>query len=114
MGLNEALKRYGTMPLAEVIAPAIALAEKGYVLLPGDVKILDNRTEDFATEPNVAAIFLNDGRPFVAGERLVQTRSEEHTSELQSLMRNSYAVFCLKKKKDNYNTLQMIHNISKR
>src|SRR3546814_3859542 len=30
-------------------------------------------------------------------------RSEEHTSELQSLMRNSYAVFCLKKKK-NYNT----------
>src|SRR3546814_15647589 len=34
-------------------------------------------------------------------------RSEEHTSELQSLMRISYAVFCLKKKKNknkNYNT----------
>src|SRR3546814_3855249 len=31
------------------------------------------------------------------------SRSEEHTSELQSLMRNSYAVFCLKKKnKNNY------------
>src|SRR3546814_3053847 len=30
---------------------------------------------------------------------LVQLRSEEHTSELQSLMRISYAVFCLKKKK---------------
>src|SRR3546814_4106393 len=29
------------------------------------------------------------------------TRSEEHTSELQSLMRISYAVFCLKKKKSN-------------
>src|SRR3546814_4971642 len=29
-----------------------------------------------------------------------ETRSEEHTSELQSLMRNSYAVFCLKKKKN--------------
>src|SRR3546814_1065890 len=29
-------------------------------------------------------------------------RSEEHTSELQSLMRTSYAVFCLKKKKDIY------------
>src|SRR3546814_14120765 len=28
-------------------------------------------------------------------------RSEEHTSELQSLMRNSYAVFCLKKKRKN-------------
>src|SRR3546814_6084345 len=33
----------------------------------------------------------------VAGEEIV--RSEEHTSELQSLMRISYAVFCLKKKK---------------
>src|SRR3546814_8909149 len=34
------------------------------------------------------------------------SRSEEHTSELQSLMRNSYAVFCLKKKTDHarYNT----------
>src|SRR3546814_6406827 len=29
-------------------------------------------------------------------------RSEEHTSELQSLMRSSYAVFCLKKKKNKY------------
>src|SRR3546814_9106825 len=34
------------------------------------------------------------------GERCrIGRRSEEHTSELQSLMRNSYAVFCLKKKK---------------
>src|SRR3546814_7930003 len=32
----------------------------------------------------------------------VAGRSEEHTSELQSLMRISYAVFCLKKKKKNY------------
>src|SRR3546814_2589027 len=33
------------------------------------------------------------------GRRPVAARSEEHTSELQSLMRTSYAVFCLKKKK---------------
>src|SRR3546814_8775441 len=32
------------------------------------------------------------------------SRSEEHTSELQSLMRISYAVFCLKKKKNNKHT----------
>src|SRR3546814_7763127 len=32
---------------------------------------------------------------------LIKGRSEEHTSELQSLMRHSYAVFCLKKKKKN-------------
>src|SRR3546814_3728756 len=34
----------------------------------------------------------------VSGLKTVVPRSEEHTSELQSLMRNSYAVFCLKKK----------------
>src|SRR3546814_6295527 len=34
-------------------------------------------------------------------------RSEEHTSELQSLMRNSYAVFCLKKKKKNDNITKL-------
>src|SRR3546814_5193036 len=37
--------------------------------------------------------------------RRLGNRSEEHTSELQSLMRISYAVFCLKKKK---NTIQLI------
>src|SRR3546814_1036940 len=34
---------------------------------------------------------------------IIIARSEEHTSELQSLMRISYAVFCLKKKKNNQN-----------
>src|SRR3546814_9069034 len=38
-------------------------------------------------------------RGYHSGQFLVQDRSEEHTSELQSLMRISYAVFCLKKKK---------------
>src|SRR3546814_5312388 len=37
------------------------------------------------------------------GFRLADKRSEEHTSELQSLMRISYAVFCLKKKKTHEN-----------
>src|SRR3546814_4672850 len=43
---------------------------------------------------------------FLADESFDEGRSEEHTAELQSLMRISYAVFCLKKKKINiqYNT----------
>src|SRR3546814_7374629 len=36
--------------------------------------------------------------PVIARHRCIGSRSEEHTSELQSLMRNSYAVLCLKKK----------------
>src|SRR3546814_4898396 len=42
----------------------------------------------------VARVWLKPGKGVVT----VQVRSEEHTSELQSLMRNSYAVFCLKQR----------------
>src|SRR3546814_7001020 len=42
-------------------------------------------------------------------DHFVQQRSEEHTSELQSLMRISYAVFCLKKKRQNYIDTNIIH-----
>src|SRR3546814_10281776 len=45
-----------------------------------------------------------------SGVTLCNTRSEEHTSELQSLMRISYAVFCLKKKKDKDKEDNTIHN----
>src|SRR3546814_6074864 len=40
------------------------------------------------------------------GQSCTVRRSEEHTSELQSLMRISYAVFCLKKKKQNHTKLK--------
>src|SRR3546814_2683676 len=49
--------------------------------------------------------------------RLVEERSEEHTSELQSLMRISYAVFCLKKKKptdqSNASKTSLLHSTNK-
>src|SRR3546814_4210008 len=44
------------------------------------------------------------GRGGPGGLAMIARRSEEHTSELQSLMRTSYAVFCLKKKKKNTHT----------
>src|SRR3546814_6015373 len=50
----------------------------------------------------------NAGRPMLL-EGGLQWRSEEHTSELQSLMRISYAVICLETKRDNrenHNTMQ--------
>jgi gamma-glutamyltranspeptidase/glutathione hydrolase len=80
MGLNTALKKYGSMPLKQVIQPAIRLAKNGYVLRPGDVKILDYGDKDFAKHPNVAAIFLNHGKPWQAGQRLVQ-KQLAHTLE---------------------------------
>src|SRR3546814_3825230 len=47
----------------------------------------------------IEILHLPVGRLPVQLSFALQFRSEEHTSELQSLMRNSYAVFCLKKKK---------------
>src|SRR3546814_7267924 len=49
--------------------------------------------------------------PAVTRAAIAHLRSEEHTSELQSLMRSSYAVFCLKKKKTRQ-TLRMKHKQS--
>src|SRR3546814_219079 len=50
------------------------------------------------SEP-VLAVLAEAGPADRAAQRQRGARSEEHTSELQSLMRNSYAVFCLKKKR---------------
>src|SRR3546814_5552222 len=52
------------------------------------------------------------GDPAIAWAQVKGIRSEEHTSELQSLMRISYAVFCLKKKKYTNTNYSQTHNIS--
>src|SRR3546814_7000458 len=60
-----------------------------------------------------AAIVASLTQMLVArSQRKTQLRSEEHTSELQSLMRISYAVFCLKKKKTNNISQQHNHKKS--
>src|SRR3546814_1489281 len=46
------------------------------------------------------------GLAAAVGDALDELRSEEHTSELQSLMRKSYAVFCLKKKQKRTHSMQ--------
>src|SRR3546814_4114440 len=55
---------------------------------------------------------MADDRAVGAADLAAQVRSEEHTSELQSLMRISYAVFCLKKKTPRKETT--IHNKQKK
>ncbi|MGC8519645.1 MAG: gamma-glutamyltransferase [Steroidobacteraceae bacterium] len=88
MGLDAALHKYGTMTRQQVMAPAIRLAQQGYVLEPGDVRILDTHVTGYAKQkfiryPNVAAIFLNHGQAYVAGERLRQPQLA-HTLKLIS------------------------------
>jgi gamma-glutamyltranspeptidase / glutathione hydrolase len=73
LGLDTLLSRYGTMPRAAVMAPAIRLAGEGFVLDQGDADILARATADIAEQPNAAAIFLKQGKPLAAGDRLIQT-----------------------------------------
>src|SRR3546814_8746087 len=79
--------------LAEALAPLVAGLAKGYAAV-----LAPETTTGKNVMPRVAALL-----------DVMQIRSEEHTSELQSLMRISYAVFCLQKKK---NKKLQTHNIS--
>src|SRR3546814_6010237 len=86
-----------------VIPPAYGLAGVDSVVFTGDgpnlsywnryVAVTQMGGEGVFSDPRVGS-HLDPGTPGLA------SRSEEHTSELQSLMRISYAVFCLKKKKN--------------
>ena len=71
-GLETALARYGTMKRADLIAPAIRLAEEGFVLDQGDIALLATATEALRADPASAAIFLHRGEPHAIGDRLVQ------------------------------------------
>ncbi len=71
-GLDWALSHYGTLPRSTVMAPAIKLARDGFELGPADVTLLDAAASDFAKDPDTAAIFLHQGKPFEAGETLRQ------------------------------------------
>ncbi|WP_235581357.1 MULTISPECIES: gamma-glutamyltransferase [unclassified Rhizobacter] len=71
-GLELARAKYGTMTRAQLIAPAIRFADKGFVLEQGDVDMLLTSTEDFRKDAASGAIFLNKGQPFAPGQKLVQ------------------------------------------
>src|SRR3546814_4726888 len=63
-----------------------------------------NRLANVGAEPQLSTI--DSPAPLAAS-------SEEHTSELQSLMRISYAVFCLKKKKQYHPVLLQLYTLSR-
>src|SRR6478735_5267640 len=60
-GLEYLREKYGTVPRARLIAPAIKLAAQGFVLEQGDVDLLREGTVDFRKDAPSAAIFLSRG-----------------------------------------------------
>jgi len=73
LGLETALKQYGTMTRQQVMAPAIRLAQYGYKVTPFEANQFAKFADDFRKQPNVAAIFLKHGKPYQAGDVFIQT-----------------------------------------
>ncbi|MDD5471342.1 MAG: gamma-glutamyltransferase [Sideroxydans sp.] len=83
-GLQYAQQKYGTLPRGKVLAPAIRLAQRGFVLGQGDVEMLGMATQAFQKDAPSAAIFLHRGQPYKVGQRLVQkdlARTLQHISK---------------------------------
>ena len=70
-GLELALARYGTKPRAALMAPAIQLADRGFVLDTADVRMFQAVADGLQADPPTAAIFLKGGTVPQAGDRLV-------------------------------------------
>jgi gamma-glutamyltranspeptidase/glutathione hydrolase len=71
-GLEYARAKFGTLPRAELMAPAIRLAAGGFTLTQGDAGIFQVATPPLKGDQAAAAIFLKDGAPLQPGDRLVQ------------------------------------------
>src|SRR3546814_8177084 len=85
----------GTMVLALLVAIAI------FIVWMARVGGSDKKEYDIFFKQAVSGLARGSGVAFSGVPVGEVKRSEEHTSELQSLMRSSYAVFCLKKKQLN-------------
>ena len=71
-GMELALSKYGTLKRAQVIAPAIKLAENGFTLEQGDIDLLHTATGEFEKDQDLRGIFLHNGQPMQVGQKLVQ------------------------------------------
>jgi len=71
-GWADLLELYGTMPLGELLQPAIRIAEEGFILNERMAESLESTKGVLEKYPTTAKIFLRDGQPLKAGDRLVQ------------------------------------------
>jgi len=71
-GFEYASKKYGRKPWAELVEPALELAEKGYPVSYDSARSLRDHAGLLGRFPESKRIFLRDGKPYEAGETLVQ------------------------------------------
>src|SRR3546814_6005022 len=96
---TDTLFPYPTLFRSDAVSPAFAAGDQLYLARIMNILPTRNRGSERDTWRALVGLegdFEAAGRSFYWS--VTASRSEEHTSELQSLMRISYAVFCLKKK----------------
>ncbi|UFN46918.1 gamma-glutamyltransferase [Roseomonas sp. OT10] len=71
------LDRYGTLPLADVMAPAIRHAERGFAVTPYLADCIGDTAAEMALDPELSRIYLPGGTALKAGDRLVQGDTAE-------------------------------------
>lgn len=90
-GLEQALNKWGSMPLHQVMQPAIDLAENGFVVSETLAKVLKASADNMGQWPATTAIFWRDGAPLKAGDKLVQ--KDLANSLKQIATQGSYAFY---------------------
>lgn len=84
-GMELARSKYGTFKREDLIAPAIKLAEDGFVLEQGDVDLLSTATDVFKADmADSGSIFLHQGEAMQVGQRLVQKDLGKTLREISS------------------------------
>jgi gamma-glutamyltranspeptidase/glutathione hydrolase len=73
----ETLRRFGTMALADVMQPAIKHASRGYAATPYLHECITDSANEMRKDKAISAIYLPDGKPLEAGERVVQAEYAE-------------------------------------
>jgi gamma-glutamyltranspeptidase / glutathione hydrolase len=73
----ETLRRFGTMSLADVMQPAIKHAARGYMATPYLHECISDAAGEMLKDQPISAIFLPDGAPLKAGDRVVQAEYAE-------------------------------------
>src|SRR5207253_7049017 len=70
-GYQSLLEKYGTMKLADVLEPAIELADKGFLVTPEFARMIERSQEVFKKYPSTARVYLPDGAPPKVGTLFV-------------------------------------------